>query len=262
MTAEAAATAAPTIMDRAVEGAALAGTHLHDMSMWGLFMQADIVVKLVMLMLIFASVWGWAIIINKRWMLGKLNRRADRFEDAFWSGEPLDKLYTRVRKSPEDPMLVTFIAGMDEWQAGIAAGIPSSENVQASLKQRVERAMVVAMNREIQTLERGMTFLASVGSTAPFIGLFGTVWGIMRSFTAIANTNNTSLAVVAPGIAEALFATAIGLVAAIPAVLAYNVFSTSINRYADRLEGFVSEYLTIVSRHLDQTETTRQKNAA
>ncbi len=250
------------ILDRTVDTTALAGTALHDMSMWGLFLQADIVVKIVMMMLLFASVWAWAIIFNKRLSLSKLNRRADRFEDAFWSGETLDKLYTRVRKSPEDPMLATFIAGMDEWQAGISAGIPSSENVQASLKQRVERAMVVAMNREVQTLERGMTFLASVGSTAPFIGLFGTVWGIMNSFTAIAHTNNTSLAVVAPGIAEALFATAIGLVAAIPAVLAYNVFSTAINRYADRLDGFLSEFLTIVSRHLDQTETARGQKAA
>lgn len=250
------------IMDRTVDGVALAGSAPHDLSIMALFMHADIVVKLVMMMLLFASVWSWAIILNKRWTLGKLNRRADRFEDAFWSGEALDKLYTRVRKNPEDPMLATFIAGMDEWQAGIAAGIPSSESVMASLKQRVERAMVVAMNREIQTIERGMTFLASVGSTATFIGLFGTVWGIMNSFTAIAATNNTSLAVVAPGIAEALFATAIGLVAAIPAVLAYNVFSTAIGRYADRLEGFVSEYLTIVSRHLDQSETTRRKTTA
>ncbi len=245
------------VMDRAVDGAVLAGSAMHDMSMWGLFLQADMIVKTVMLMLIFASVWGWAIIINKRWMLAKLNRRADRFEDAFWSGEALDKLYTRVKKNPEDPMLATFIAGMDEWQAGISAGIPSSESVQASLKQRVERAMTVALNRELQMVERGMTFLASVGSTAPFIGLFGTVWGIMNSFNSIAQTNNTSLAVVAPGIAEALFATAIGLVAAIPAVLAYNVFSTAIGRYGDRLDGFVSEYLTIVSRHLDQMETTR-----
>jgi biopolymer transport protein TolQ len=254
--------AAPVLMDRTVDGVALAGNALHDMSMWGLFLQADVVVKLVMLGLLFASVWCWAIILHKRWNLSKLNRRADRFEDAFWSGEALDKLYARVKKNPEDPMLATFIAGMDEWQSGVSAGIPSSESVQASLKQRVERAMGVAMGREIQNLERGMTFLASVGSTAPFIGLFGTVWGIMRSFTAIAYSNNTSLAVVAPGIAEALFATAIGLVAAIPAVLAYNVFSTAINRYADRLEGFVSEYLTIVSRHLDQSETTRRKTAA
>jgi biopolymer transport protein TolQ len=249
-------------LDRTVEGAALAAANTgHDLSMLSLFFQADIIVKLVILMLLASSVWCWAIIINKRLLLNKLNRRADRFEDAFWSGEALDKLYARVRKSPDDPMLATFTAGMDEWQAGIAAGIPASESVQASLKQRVERAMVVAMNREIQILERGMTFLASVGSTAAFIGLFGTVWGIMRSFTAIAHTNNTSLAVVAPGIAEALFATAIGLVAAIPAVLAYNVFSTGIGRYADRMEGFVSEFLTIVSRHLDQTDMGRNKKS-
>ena len=250
------------ILDRTVEAASLGGNAVHDMTMMGLFMQADIIVKLVMLMLIGASIWCWAIIISKRVMLNKLNRRADRFEDAFWSGEALDKLYVRVRKSPDDPMLATFTAGMDEWQAGISAGIPAFESVQASLKQRVERAMMVAMAREMLMLERGMTFLASVGSTAPFIGLFGTVWGIMNSFTSIAATNNTSLAVVAPGIAEALFATAVGLVAAIPAVLAYNVFSTAINRYSDRMDGFVSEFLTIVSRHLDTQETTRQKSAS
>jgi biopolymer transport protein TolQ len=257
------ANAPQVLLDRTVEAAQTAGVNLaHDMTIWGLFMHADIIVKCVILMLVFASVWCWAIIISKRLMLNKLNRRADRFEDAFWSGEALDKLYVRVRKSPDDPMLATFIAGMDEWQAGIAAGIPSSESVQASLKQRVERAMNVAVAREIQTLERGLTFLASVGSTAPFIGLFGTVWGIMNSFTAIAASNNTSLAVVAPGIAEALFATAIGLVAAIPAVLAFNVFSTALNRYADRMDGFVSEFLTIVSRHLDQQETNRHTKAA
>lgn len=246
------------ILDRTVDAASLGGNMVHDLSIFGLFMSADIIVKIIMLMLLGASVWCWAIIISKKLMMQKLNRRADRFEDAFWSGEALDKLYVRVRKSPDDPMLATFTAGMDEWQAGISSGVPQSESVQASIKQRVERAMSVAMAREIQMLERGMTFLASVGSTAPFIGLLGTVWGIMNSFTSIAASNNTSLAVVAPGIAEALFATAIGLVAAIPAVVSYNVFSTALNRYADRLDGFVSEFLTIVSRHLDQQETSRR----
>ena len=140
---------------------------------------------------------------------------------------------------------------MEEWHAGVAGGIPSQDNMQASLRQRVERAMSVAIGREVTKLESGMTFLASVGSTAPFIGLFGTVWGIMNSFSAIASSNNTSLAVVAPGIAEALFATALGLVAAIPAVIAYNVFSTQLNRYADRLENFSDEFIAILSRHLD-----------
>lgn len=227
------------------------GEYAHDMSMWGLFMQADPIVKFVMMALVFCSVWSWSIIFGKRSMLRKLNRKADVFEDSFWSGEPLDELYTRVKNSKHDPILQTFSAGMEEWTSGIASGIPSRENLQAGLRQRVERAMTVTIGRELHVLERGMTFLASVGSTAPFIGLFGTVWGIMNSFSAIAATNNTSLAVVAPGIAEALFATALGLVAAIPAVIAYNVFSTGLNRYADRLEAFTDEFVAILSRHLD-----------
>lgn len=223
-----------------------------DLSMWGLFMQADLVVKTVMIMLLVASVWSWTLIFDKRRVLGKLNRRATKFEDAFWSGEALDKLYSRVKKSPDDPMLATFSAGMDEWQNGISGGMPKQDRLQASLQQRIERAMAVAIGKEMQRLEKGMTFLASVGSTAPFIGLLGTVWGIMNSFASIAATNNTSLAVVAPGIAEALFATALGLLAAIPAVVFFNMFSTSLNRYADRLETFSTEFSTILSRHMDQ----------
>ncbi len=232
-----------------------AAAAVHDMSALGLFMEADIVVKFVMLLLVFASMWSWAIILHKRSLLSKLNRRADRFEDSFWSGEPLDKIYARVKKSKEDPMLRTFSSGMDEWRAGIVGGVPAKESLQASLRQRVERSMSVAIGREMNHLESGMTFLASVASSAPFIGLFGTVWGIMNSFTAIASTNNTSLAVVAPGIAEALFATAIGLVAAIPAAIAYNVLSGKLNRYADRLEAFTDEFSAILSRHLDSQDT-------
>ncbi len=227
----------------------------HDLSIMGLFMHADFIVQFVMLLLIGMSVWCWSIIISKRMTLKKLNRRADRFEEAFWSGESLDKLFQRVRKSAPDPMLVTFTAGMEEWQAGVAAGIPKTENLQASLKQRVERAMSLAIVREMDIMERGMTFLATTGSSATFIGLFGTVWGIMNSFTAIAAMNNTSLAVVAPGIAEALFATATGLVAAIPAMVSYNVFSTSIARYGDRLYNFSTEFSAIMSRHLDGQES-------
>ncbi len=235
----------------------LGGTAMvHDLSAWALFMQADMVVKLVILILVLASVWSWAIILKKRSILMKLNRRANRFEDSFWSGEPLDKIYDRVKKSNEDPMLRTFSAGMEEWKAGIVGGLPAKSAMQASLRQRVERSMSVAIGREMNQLESGMTFLASVASSATFIGLFGTVWGIMNSFTAIASTNNTSLAVVAPGIAEALFATAIGLVAAIPAAVAYNVLSSSLNKYADRLEAFTDEFSAILSRHLDSQETT------
>lgn len=234
------------------------GSYAHDMSVWALFMQADMIVKIVMLILIFASLWTWSIIFSKKSTISRLNRRANRFEDSFWSGEPLDKIYERVKNSKEDPMLRTFSAGMDEWQAGVVGGVPAKESMQASLKQRVERAMAVTIGREMNTLERGMTFLASVGSSGPFIGLFGTVWGIMNSFSAIASTNNTSLAVVAPGIAEALFATALGLVAAIPAVIAYNVFSSALNRYGDRLDAFTDEFSAILSRHLDSQEAGRR----
>lgn len=242
--------------NRAVDAINLAGsTAAHDLSMWGLFMQSDIIVKVVMIMLVIASVWCWTIIIEKRATLSKLTRRAKKFEDAFWSGEPLDKLYQRIKKSPHDPLLKTFSAGMEEWQNTVQGGIPDKEELQASLRQRVERAMTVTIGREMERLERGMTFLATVGSTAPFIGLFGTVWGIMNSFTAIAASNNTSLAVVAPGIAEALFATALGLVAAIPAVVAYNGYSNRLGRYAGRLDAFVTEFTAILSRHLESNDS-------
>lgn len=255
----------PVASDEVANIAAGAVANHSDFSIWGLFMHADSVVKLVMIILLGMSVWCWTIIISKRLTLKKLDRRANRFEDAFWSGEALDKLYLRVKKSPPDPLLLTFTAGMEEWQAGVAAGIPRSESLKASLKQRVERAMSLAIGREMQLLERGMTFLATTGSTATFIGLFGTVWGIMNSFTAIAAMNNTSLAVVAPGIAEALFATSIGLVAAIPAMVAYNVFSTSLARYGDRLQAFSAEFFSIMVRHLDSQEVPEvrpQKNVA
>ncbi|HIF26700.1 MAG TPA: protein TolQ [Micavibrio sp.] len=251
--------------DRLVEAVAVGESVAHDMSMFGLFMQADLIVKLVMFMLLMASVWCWAIIFEKKGTLSRLNKRGNKFEEAFWSGEPLDKLYQRVKKGKRDPLIQTFIAGMEEWHNGVAGGIPKSDSVKASLKQRVERAMTTTINKEMNLLERGMTFLASIGSTAPFIGLFGTVWGIMNSFTAIASSNNTSLAVVAPGIAEALFATALGLVAAIPSVIGYNIYSNALDRYAGRLDVFASDFSAILSRHLDMQEasaSTSPKKAA
>ena len=250
--------------DRSVDAVSIGESMAHDMSVWGLFMQADIVVKLVMLMLVFASIWCWKIIFAKSQILASANKRANKFEDSFWSGEPLDKLYERVRQAKPDPILRTFIAGMEEWRMGTTDQEGGDKAaIQASLPQRIERAMSVTIGREITRLEKDMTVLANVGSAAPFIGLFGTVWGIMNSFTAIAGTQDTSLAVVAPGIAEALFATALGLVAAIPAVMAYNKFSSDLNRYADRLDAFASEFSTILSRHLErkQSEQPRQKVA-
>jgi len=244
-------------IDRAVDTAIVEGAQAaHDLSAWGLFWQADIVVKLVMLALVIASIWCWSVIFEKLKTMKLANRRARKFEDAFWSGEALDKLYERVKSGKDDPMLATFIAGMDEWKIAANDQKEGNSALQAGLQQRIERAMSVEIGRSTDKMEKGMTFLANVGSSAPFIGLFGTVWGIINSFSAIAGTNNTSLAVVAPGIAEALFATALGLVAAIPAVIAYNKFSNDLNRYTDRLEAFSTEFSAILGRHLAKSATT------
>ena len=221
-----------------------------NLSLLGLFLQADIVVKLVMLVLLFASVWVWTIIIEKVMTLRRVNREANVFEDEFWSGGSLDNLYEREGTDPANPMAAVFGAAMSEWKR--TARIAGSEIGKTAVEQRVDRAMSVTIMREMDRMERFMIFLASVGATAPFIGLFGTVWGIMHSFSAIAAMHNTDLAVVAPGIAEALFATAIGLVAAIPAVLAYNKLSSDLERYAKRLEGFAGEFGAILSRQLEE----------
>ncbi len=236
-------------MDQTVSSGALAAPSA-NLSLWGLFLEADIVVKLVMLVLLLASVWVWAVIIEKSFSLRRVNREATDFEDAFWSGGSLDDLYDQEGVDPVSPMAAVFGAAMSEWRrtakiAGAAIGM-------TAVKERVDRAMNVTIMREMDRLEKGMIFLASVGSTAPFIGLFGTVWGIMHSFSAIAAMHNTDLAVVAPGIAEALFATAIGLVAAIPAVLAYNKLSNDLSRFASRLEGFGSEFSAILSRQTEE----------
>ncbi len=237
----------------AIQSAALAGSHGNDLSVWGLFMQADLIVKSVMLLLIAASVWSWAIIVDKMMTFNSLSIKANKFETSFWSGEALEKLYNRIQAKASDPMARIFCAGMNEWKLTASDGKTSFDgDLRAGLQQRIDRAMATSINREVSLLERYMTFLGTVGSTAPFIGLFGTVWGIMNSFAAIASAQNTSLAVVAPGIAEALFATALGLVAAIPAVVAYNKFSTDLGRYGERLEAFSAEFSSILSRHFEQ----------
>ena len=235
----------------AVTSAALAGSVAHDLSVWGLFLQADIVVKIVMIMLILASFWCWAIIFEKIMRMRKLWAQADEFEEAFWSGGSLEDLYDRISDKPSSPMATIFTSAMREWRRSAAKGI-SDMAQKANLTQRIDRVMQVTLGREMEGLERNMTFLASVGSTGPFVGLFGTVWGIMNSFQAIAGSKDTSLAVVAPGIAEALFATALGLVAAIPAVVAYNKISSDLGRYAARLESFSSEFSAILSRQFDE----------
>jgi biopolymer transport protein TolQ len=219
----------------------------HDLSLWSLFLMADWVVKAVMIGLLLASVWVWAIVFEKVTTLRRIRKEADAFEDRFWSGGSLEELHAREGENPTHPMAAVFGAAMREWKRSAGRGL-GSELAVTGTKERVERAMTVAMNREMERLERWMVFLATVGSAAPFIGLFGTVWGIMNSFTAIAGMQNTSLAVVAPGIAEALFATAIGLIAAIPATMAYNKFSSDFGRFAARMEGFAAEFSAILSR--------------
>ena len=234
-----------------VESLSLGGSAAADLSIWGLFLQADWIVKLVIIALILASIWCWAIIFDKIKRLKRLRAQAEEFEDTFWSGGSLDDLYDRLGSRPEDPMSAMFVAAMREWRRSASRGFANSD-LKASLTQRIEKVMQITLGREMVQVERYMTFLASVGSTAPFIGLFGTVWGIMNSFSAIAMTKNTSLAVVAPGIAEALFATALGLVAAIPAVVAYNKLSNDMGRYAGRLEAFAGEFSAILSRQVEE----------
>jgi biopolymer transport protein TolQ len=223
------------------------------MSIWELFLAADPVVKIVMLLLILASIWCWAIIFEKFTRLRRLRQQAEAFEDMFWSGGSLEDLYDRIGATPGDPMATVFAAAMREWRRSSARRLTAKgSDIRASLRQRIDQVMTLTMGREIERLESNLSFLASVGSTAPFIGLFGTVWGIMNSFQSIAATKNTSLAVVAPGIAEALFATALGLVAAIPAVIAYNKISNELGRYANRLENFSVEFGAILSRQIDE----------
>lgn len=223
-----------------------------DLSMWGLFLRADIVVQVVMLSLLFASVWCWAIIFEKFVRYRRVVRQAEEFEKEFWSGGSLEKLYDTIGSNASHPMAVLFASAMREWRRSNERGLGRTGNMRAGLQDRIGQVMRITIDREVDRLERYIGVLATVGSTAPFVGLFGTVWGIMDSFQSIAQTKNTSLAVVAPGIAEALFATALGLVAAIPATIAYNKFSSDIGRYATRLDGFAGEFSAIMSRQLDE----------
>ncbi len=221
-------------------------------SIWDLFWGATPVVKLVMIVLLVASFWSWTIIFNKVIKLRKLHGHAAHFEESFWSGGSLDDLYDRLHGKSYDPMSLIFCSAMREWRRSLSKGMARSNELRSTLQQRIERVMQVTLSREIEAIEKHMGFLATVGSTGMIIGLFGTVIGIMNSFEAIAAQQNANLAVVAPGIAEALFATAIGLVAAIPAMVAYNKLSSDINRYANKLDTFVSEFTSIISRQLEE----------
>jgi biopolymer transport protein TolQ len=230
-----------------------------DLSIWGMFIHMDALTKCVTLMLIIATFMVIAVILNKYFLLKNLNAKSDKFEDAFWSGESLDKLYDRIQMKTADPMSAVFTVGMKEWRRGQKTRSRAGSNsLRASLVERIDRVMNVAISREMGLAERYMTILANIGSSAPFIGLFGTVVGIMNAFTAIANANNTSLATVAPGIAEALLTTAAGLMAAIPAVIAYNKFSHDLGRYGERLDAFAAEFSSILGRYLEDSATDQQ----
>ena len=216
-----------------------------DFSLWALFIRADIVVKLVMIGLIVASVLSWSIIIEKIMTYRRVRHQAEEFEALFWSGETLQNIYRQLASGGASPSVRVFNAAMREWlrydgnrrKTEAGAIIPS-----------IERALTNAVAREMEALESRLLFLATVGAVAPFIGLFGTVWGIMNSFQAIAMSRDTNLAIVAPGIAEALFATGLGLLAAIPAVVAYNACAASVQRFALRLDHFADDFINLMAR--------------
>lgn len=230
-----------------MEADTLALVHEADFSMWGLFLRATITVKLVMISLIIASFWAWAIIIQKLILYRRMRAEAEQFDRAFWSGEPLDGLFDQIGPDPEGAAEKVFASGMIEWQrshrddGGLIAGATS----------RIDRSMDVAISKQADKLQSGLTILATIGSSTPFIGLFGTVIGIMNAFIEIAEQQNTNLAVVAPGIAEALLATGLGLMAAIPAVIFYNKLSADSDRIVAGYEAFADEFATILSRQLD-----------
>lgn len=218
-----------------------------DFSLWALFARATITVKLVMILLVVASFWSWSIIVQKILNYRTARAEAETFDQAFWSGEPLDTLFEQIGAEPDGQSEKIFAAGMIEWRRSHRA----DGGLIAGAQARIDRSMDVAISKQSESMQRGLSVLATVGSTAPFIGLFGTVMGIMNAFIEIAQQQSTNLAVVAPGIAEALLATGLGLLAAIPAVIFYNKLSADSDRIISGYEAFADEFATILSRQLD-----------
>ena len=208
-----------------------------DFSMLSLFLRADIIVKSVIIILIVCSIYSWAVIIDKFRLFKKINKSSEEFEENFWSSKSAETFYNSLPAKVDDPMALVFQEAMENLLK------KKSKN---NLNEKMSTFLEVGIEKQMSKIVKGFTFLATVGSTAPFIGLFGTVWGIMNSFQSIAISRNTSLAIVAPGIAEALFATALGLLAAIPAVVAYNKFNNDSQKYSQKLENFSKRFLTIV----------------
>ena len=210
-----------------------------DFSLWQLFIRADFVVKAVIIILLLASIYSWALIFEKYRLFKKIELSSSSFEDKFWKARSAENFYNNLSNKNKDPLTAIFQSAMAE----LVKTKSKSTLVQST---RVTRVLEISLDREMKAIEKNFTFLATVGSTAPFIGLFGTVWGIMNSFQSIAISRNTSLAIVAPGIAEALFATALGLLAAIPAVVAYNKFSSDSKKYVIRIENFSKRFISII----------------
>jgi biopolymer transport protein TolQ len=229
-----------------------------DITIWSMFWGAHIVVKLVMIGLLLASVWCWAIIIDKTLLFARMRRAMDRFEESFWSGNSLEELYSKLSERPTTGMATLFVAAMREWKRSFQSASSSFMGLQA----RIEKVLDVSIAREVEKLESNLLVLATVASAGPFVGLFGTVWGIMTSFRSIAASKNTSLAVVAPGIAEALLATAIGLFAAIPALIAYNKMQGDVAKSQARMESFADEFSAILSRQIDQHAASSNRDRA
>ncbi len=223
-----------------------------DFSMLSLFLRADFVVKSVIIILIISSLYSWTIIISKLIRIEQLKKLEKEFEDIFWSGNSFEDLFETLNFNNQDPKSKIFCAAISEWKKSKSTSQKDSSTNINSLKDRMQRSMIVTFNKETEVVEKNLTFLATAGSTAPFIGLFGTVWGIMNSFKSIAVAQNTNLSVVAPGIAEALFATALGLFVAIPAVVAYNKISSDLSKYFVSLETFMDEFTTIFFRQLEK----------
>ncbi|GHT88445.1 Tol-Pal system subunit TolQ [Alphaproteobacteria bacterium] len=234
--------------DMALAGAQNA--HVIDSSIFSMFWSAGLMIKVVILVLLVASLWSWTIMLGKHFRLRSLHASADAFEDSFWSGMPLETLYNEVRDSELDPLTNVFCAAMAEWQHFTAKA--HADSAIKTLEQRVERAMLIAIRKESDELEKHMGFLSSLGTNGVIVGLFGTVLGIMDGFKAIALQQNSNIATIAPIISEALVVTALGLVAAVPAAVGYNIIMNSMSRYITRLETFADEFSSIIARQLDE----------
>ncbi len=223
-----------------------------DLSIISLVMSSDLIGKSVVLILLFSSIWSWAIIINKLKLFAATKQKMKNFENLFWSGQVLDDLFERIKRSVDNPLSAVFVSAMTECKKSNSKDPQKNDSIRIGHKERVSGSMYLSRNRELEQLETKLGFLATVGSSAPFIGLFGTVWGIMHSFQSIASSKNTTLAVVAPGIAEALLATAIGLFVAIPATIFYNYLCSEIDSINNKLDDFIGELNSLISRAIDE----------